>query len=111
MNLYTVRAYSAAIRTGTKYTYQTIPRLLTLWLDMGEDSTLYQSETFKSINSEVDHAIESTPVYMVSHESNLQFLLLNSDHSGSLHFPKLFLELNTKTRKHTMFYLSLSSQS
>lgn len=67
MNLYTVRAYSAAIKIGTKYTYQTIPRLLTLWLDMGEDSSLSQTETFKSINSEVELAVDSTPVYKVNY--------------------------------------------
>ncbi|KAH8118429.1 hypothetical protein DFH11DRAFT_1686601 [Phellopilus nigrolimitatus] len=34
MNLFTVRSYATAIRLGSKYAYQTIPRLLTLWLDM-----------------------------------------------------------------------------
>ena len=71
MNLYTVRAYSTATRNGTKYIYQTIPRLLTLWLDMGEDPYLSQTETFKSINSEVELAIESTPVYKVIYCVNI----------------------------------------
>jgi serine/threonine-protein kinase ATR len=28
--------YLKAIKTGSKYVYQTVPRVLTLWLDMGE---------------------------------------------------------------------------
>lgn len=65
MNLYTVKAYAMAIRLGSKYAYQTIPRLLTLWLDMGEDTSLSQTEVFKSINTVIQEAITHAPVYKV----------------------------------------------
>lgn len=63
MNLHTVKAYSTAIRLGSKYTYQMIPRLLTLWLDMGEDQLLSQGDAFNSINNELKKAVAHTPVY------------------------------------------------
>lgn len=31
----TVKNYSLALRYGTKYIYRTMPRMLTIWLDMG----------------------------------------------------------------------------
>ena len=65
MNLATVKAYSIAIRFGSKYAYQTIPRLLTLWLDMGEDANLSTSDVYIAINSEVEVAIKLTPTYKV----------------------------------------------
>ncbi|KAE9410202.1 hypothetical protein BT96DRAFT_913020 [Gymnopus androsaceus JB14] len=63
MNLSTVKAYADAINLGTKYIYQTVPRLLTLWLDLGEDAQVAGSETFKSINQAVAHAIKASPPY------------------------------------------------
>ncbi|KAI0700624.1 hypothetical protein BC835DRAFT_1404834 [Cytidiella melzeri] len=36
MNLNTIKCFGEAIAHGDKYIYQTVPRLLTLWLDMGE---------------------------------------------------------------------------
>lgn len=33
-----------ALAYGSKYIYQTMPRLLTLWLDMGEDPDLIRNE-------------------------------------------------------------------
>lgn len=65
MNLSTVKAYADAINLGTKYIYQTVPRLLTLWLDLGEDAQVAGSETFKSINQAVAHAIKASPPYKV----------------------------------------------
>ena len=65
MNLATVRAYSMAIRFGSKYAYQTIPRLLTLWLDMGEDAHLSTSDVYMAINTEIEAAIKLTPSYKV----------------------------------------------
>ena len=65
MNLATVKAYSIAIRFGSKYAYQTIPRLLTLWLEMGEDANLSTSDVYIAINSEVEVAIKLTPTYKV----------------------------------------------
>lgn len=65
MNLYTVRSFAKAIRHGSKYVYQTIPRLLTLWLDMGEDRKLAVSEVFTKLNTVVSDSIKQTPAYMV----------------------------------------------
>lgn len=66
MNLYTVRAYAKAIRYGSKYVYQTVPRLLTIWLDMGEDRNLAGSDVFKKLNDVVAKAIKDAPVYKVN---------------------------------------------
>ncbi|TDL29365.1 hypothetical protein BD410DRAFT_710460 [Rickenella mellea] len=63
MNLQTVKYYAAANRIGSKYVYQTIPRMLTLWLDMGEDDALRQSDDFKAINTEIEASIKYTPIY------------------------------------------------
>jgi serine/threonine-protein kinase ATR len=64
MNLYTVRFFAKAIRYGNKYVYQTVPRLLTLWLDMGESHAA--SDVFKKLNDAVSRAIKDTPTYKVS---------------------------------------------
>ena len=66
MNVYTVKEYAMAIRLGSKYTYQTIPRILTLWLDMGEDAGLHDSETFTLINNELWSAVKQVPTFKVS---------------------------------------------
>ncbi|KAL6309800.1 hypothetical protein BKA93DRAFT_723405 [Sparassis latifolia] len=63
MNLQTVRNYVKAMRYGSKYIYQTVPRVLTLWMDMGEDGNIAKSEIFQRINMEVSRAIKSVPVY------------------------------------------------
>ncbi|KZT05577.1 uncharacterized protein LAESUDRAFT_655532 [Laetiporus sulphureus 93-53] len=63
MNLQTVKAFAKAIRYGSKYIYQTVPRLLTLWLDMGENSVISTGNIFPRINDEVAKAIKSVPVY------------------------------------------------
>lgn len=63
MNLYTIRSFSKAIRYGSKYVYQTVPRLLTIWLDLGEDKTTAPSEHFKKLNELVATAIREAPAY------------------------------------------------
>ena len=65
MNLQTVRCYGKAIRYGSKYIYQTVPRLLTLWLDMGENAVVADTEIFQRVNKEVAKAIQSVPTYKV----------------------------------------------
>jgi serine/threonine-protein kinase ATR len=65
MNLYTVKFFAKAIRYGSKYVYQTIPRLLTIWLDVGEHVTLSSTETFTKLNAAVAKAITETPAYKV----------------------------------------------
>lgn len=65
MNLNTIRFYSRAIKSGSKYVYQTVPRLLTLWLDSGEDDPELQVESNLKINQEVSKAIGVIPTYKV----------------------------------------------
>jgi hypothetical protein len=65
MNLYTVRFFAKAIKFGSKYVYQTVPRLLTIWLDLGENGTLAGNEAFKKLNEAVAKAIKETPIYKV----------------------------------------------
>ena len=65
MNLYTVKSYAMAIRLGSKFAYQTVPRLLSIWLDMGEDEVFANSDSFVKINEEIQRAIVRTPVYKV----------------------------------------------
>ena len=65
MVIFTVKHYARSLRFGSKYTYQTVPRILTLWLDMGEDQSLSSTDTFALINKEIDSAIRHTPVYKV----------------------------------------------
>jgi len=73
MNLNTIRFYSKAIKAGSKYVYQTVPRLLTLWLDLGEDDPDLKMESNQKINQEVAKAIEAIPTYKVQFSSS-QFL-------------------------------------
>lgn len=65
MCYYTVRCFAKAIRFGSKYVYQTVPRLLTLWLDAGEDRTASNHEAFKRMNEIIAKAIKEAPVYKV----------------------------------------------
>ncbi|KAF5387623.1 hypothetical protein D9615_000714 [Tricholomella constricta] len=63
MNLYTVRSFAKAIKFGSKYVYQTVPRLLTIWLDLGEDRSTAGTDVFKKLNDNVAKAIKDSPVY------------------------------------------------
>ncbi|KAJ7098650.1 hypothetical protein B0H15DRAFT_771712 [Mycena belliarum] len=63
MNASTVKSYSRAIKHGSKYVYQTVPRLLTIWLDLGEDRRTATQETFRKLNEIVAKIIKDAPVY------------------------------------------------
>ena len=66
MNLQTIRCFTRAIRYGSKYIYQTLPRILTIWLDMAEGVRPGdKAEIFKKINEEVLKAIKGAPAYKV----------------------------------------------
>ncbi|WVW85570.1 hypothetical protein I302_107608 [Kwoniella bestiolae CBS 10118] len=43
-NYYTCQQYSLALQHGVKYIYQTMPRMLTLWLDLGENKLTTKSK-------------------------------------------------------------------
>jgi hypothetical protein len=100
MNLYTVRFFAKAIRYGSKYVYQTVPRLLTIWLDMGEERRLSTGDVFKKLNDAVARAIKDTPVYKVSMTAFLRQSLMQIV-SGLLLSPKLCLVWVTLTRRST----------
>ncbi|EGO27933.1 hypothetical protein SERLADRAFT_414152 [Serpula lacrymans var. lacrymans S7.9] len=63
MNLHTVRNFAKAVVYGSKYVYQTVPRLLTLWLDMGEHPKILKTDVFGKVNATVSSAIKTIPVY------------------------------------------------
>lgn len=63
MNLSTVRSYAKAIKVGSKYIYQTVPRILTIWLDLGEDQKAAGSEPFRKLNEVVAKVTKDTPAY------------------------------------------------
>ncbi|KAI0375920.1 hypothetical protein BV20DRAFT_933352 [Pilatotrama ljubarskyi] len=63
MNFQTVRCFTRAMRYGSKYIYQTVPRVLTIWLDLAEDESTSATDVFKKINEEVSRTIKQTPMY------------------------------------------------
>lgn len=63
MSLHTVRAYVRAIKHGQKFIYQTVPRLLTLWLDIGEHPEMSQHRNYGYMLIELESAIKTIPVY------------------------------------------------
>jgi serine/threonine-protein kinase ATR len=65
MNFQTIKCFTEAAAYGNKFVYQTIPRLLTLWLDIGERKVSAENPLFDRINSVVASSIDSIPVYKV----------------------------------------------
>lgn len=65
MNMYTIRAYAKALKLGSKFVYQMVPRLLTIWLDLGEEASLNNTESFKKITEMVSRSFKEVPVYKV----------------------------------------------
>ena len=65
MRLATIRCFTKAMKYGNKFIYQTVPRLLTIWLDMGEDSAARSDECFTKITAEISRAINGVPAYKV----------------------------------------------
>ncbi|KAG2155117.1 uncharacterized protein EDB93DRAFT_1266510 [Suillus bovinus] len=63
MNFQTIKCFTEAAAYGNKFVYQTIPRLLTLWLDMGERKVSAENPLFDKINTVVASSIDSIPVY------------------------------------------------
>lgn len=63
MRLSTVRCFTKAMKYGNKFIYQTVPRLLTIWLDMGEDATVNKHECFIKISAEISRVISGVPAF------------------------------------------------
>jgi serine/threonine-protein kinase ATR len=47
MNFQTIKCFTEATAYGNKFVYQTIPCLLTLWLDMGEHKVPAENRLFE----------------------------------------------------------------
>jgi serine/threonine-protein kinase ATR len=65
MRLSTVRCFTKAMKYGNKFIYQTVPRLLTIWLDMGEDPAVRSDDNFTKITAEISRAINGVPAFKV----------------------------------------------
>ena len=65
MRLGAVRCLAKAMKYGNKFIYQTVPRLLTIWLDMGEDSTVLSDDNFIKTTAEISRAINGVPAFKV----------------------------------------------
>ncbi|KAJ3103331.1 hypothetical protein HDU97_010236 [Phlyctochytrium planicorne] len=60
--------YGRALTHGTRYIYQTLPRLLTLWLDTGTQQSKRSenteiTNTFNQINKSIGKLVEKIPAY------------------------------------------------
>lgn len=66
MNSYTIKAFSKSMMHGSKYTYRTVPRLLTIWLDLGENPLMAQQDMFKKMTEHISRAIQGAPVFQVT---------------------------------------------
>jgi serine/threonine-protein kinase ATR len=99
MNLYTVRCFAKAIRFGSKYIYQTVPRLLTIWLDLGEDKRTAGTDLFKKLNDVVAKAIKEAPVYKVKLFFTTSIGSSSVFISGSRRSPKLCLVWATRMQR------------
>jgi serine/threonine-protein kinase ATR len=65
MRLSTIRCFTKAMKYGNKFIYQTVPRLLTIWLDMGEDPAVRSDDGFTKITAEISRAINGVPAFKV----------------------------------------------
>ncbi|KAF9238832.1 hypothetical protein BU15DRAFT_88266 [Melanogaster broomeanus] len=63
LNAHTIRNYAKAVMLGSKYVYQAIPRMLTLWLDLGENQKLINHAIFLKINGAISSAIDGVPAF------------------------------------------------
>jgi serine/threonine-protein kinase ATR len=71
MNLATIRAFTRAVKLGSKYVYQAVPRLLTLWLDLRGSVNLEKEyrDVISKCHDQAQKAIREIPAYKVCKES------------------------------------------
>lgn len=62
-NYHTCNYYSLALRHGVKYIFQTMPRMLTLWLDLGDTKDTKKKKFISKIHSVVGEAAHDLPAY------------------------------------------------
>ncbi|KAF4575250.1 serine/threonine-protein kinase M1 [Pleurotus pulmonarius] len=60
---YTVKYFIKSLKYGSKHVYQTVPRLLTVWLDMADNEKMVTSDQFPKINELVIRAFQEIPLY------------------------------------------------
>ena len=77
MNAYTVKCFGKAVMHGSKFVYQTVPRMLTIWLDIGEDNNMAQQDVFKKMTDDMSRTIKAAPVYKVSTDSSVKHINSN----------------------------------
>lgn len=78
MLFHVVKAFAKAMRFGSKYIYQTVPRLLTIWLDISDNPEVLANTTtekqkrepiiidvFRDMCQSVEDAIKKVPAYKV----------------------------------------------
>jgi hypothetical protein len=98
MNINTIKCFGESIAHGDKYIYQTVPRLLTLWLDMGEyhKENEQHKPTRRATAFLVKH-IREVPAYKVLFLLISQVICLHIFSSGIQHSHKLFLVSGIQT--------------
>jgi len=106
MNFYTIKAFSKAVMYGSKYVYQTVPRLLTIWMDVGEDPLASSTDQAKKMSDMMAKVFVEAPVYKVSRYNLRRFPQYSLSFSGTLHSLKLFPELVTPTLTSTSCFPS-----
>ncbi|KIJ37345.1 hypothetical protein M422DRAFT_118575, partial [Sphaerobolus stellatus SS14] len=60
LNYQTIKCYTKTLQLGSKYVYQTMPRLLTLWLDLGESK---DNAVVAKANGKIASAMRSIATY------------------------------------------------
>lgn len=112
MNAHIVRNYVKAVGLGSKYVYQAIPRMLTLWLDLGENPKTATHPIFSKIHGAICQAVESVPAYKVRfHYPDTYFSLAKPCGSGSRHSLKSCLGWDTPIKKCITSCQRLSARS
>ncbi len=74
MNTYTIRSFAKAIMNGSKFIYQTVPRMLTIWLDVGEDKRACQEDSYKKMTDVIARAFKDAPTYKVCTVTSTNFV-------------------------------------
>ncbi|KAG9317708.1 hypothetical protein JVU11DRAFT_1921 [Chiua virens] len=63
LNAHTIMNYVKAVGLGSKYVYQAIPRILTLWLDLGENNKTKSHTIFIKVQTTVGQSVDTIPAY------------------------------------------------
>lgn len=50
---------------GSKFVYQTVPRMLSIWMDLADDKNVVVTSDFKKMTDSISTAMKEAPVYKV----------------------------------------------